>query len=92
MQDVVPAIVYMLCFITSSGCALLLGRSYRQTRARLLFWSSLCFLLLAANNLVLVLDLLVIPESDLRLGRLLLSLAAVATLLFGFIWDMEEER
>ena len=92
MQDVFPAIVYMLCFITSSGCALLLGRSYRQTRARLLFWSSLCFLLLAANNLVLVLDLLVIPESDLRLGRLLLSLAAVATLLFGFIWDMEEER
>ena len=92
MQDVFPAIVYMLCFITSSGCARLLGRSYRQTRARLLFWSSLCFLLLAANNLVLVLDLLVIPESDLRLGRLLLSLAAVATLLFGFIWDMEEER
>jgi hypothetical protein len=69
----------------------MLGRSFHRTRARLLFWSALCFLLLAANNLMLVLDLLVFPDSvDLTLPRGLLSLAAVVTLLFGFIWDAEE--
>ena len=92
MHDLFPTIVYLLCFLTSSACAWLLGRSYRRTGARLLLWSSLCFLFLAANNLVLVLDLLVVPDTDLRLVRLLFALAAVATLLFGFIWDLEEER
>jgi hypothetical protein len=38
-----------------------------------------------------VLDLLVFTEVNLRIGRLLLSLAAVSVLLFGFIWDLEEE-
>ena len=92
MHDLFPAVVYLLCFLTSSACAWLLGRSYRRTGARLLLWSGLCFFFLAANNLVLVIDLLVVPDLDLRLGRLLLALAAVGTLLFGFIWDLEEER
>ena len=92
MQNFFPAIVYVLCFLTSTACAWLLGRSYRRTGARLLLWSSLCFFFLAANNLVLVLDLLIVRDLDLRVGRLLLALAALATLLFGFIWDLEEER
>lgn len=92
MQDLFPAIVYLLCFLTSSACAWLLGRSYARTRARLLLWSSLCFLFLAGNNLLLVVDLLVLPAVDLRLGRLLLALAAVSILLFGFVWDLEEDR
>jgi hypothetical protein len=85
-----PAAVYLLCFLTSAACALLLARNFRRTRARLLMWSALCFLLLAANNFVVVLDLLVLPEADFRLSRLLLSLAAVSVLLFGFIWDLED--
>lgn len=91
VQDFFPAAVYVLCFLTSSACAWLLGRSYLKTRTRLLLWSSVCFLLLAGNNLLLVLDLLVIPDVNLRIGRLLLSLAAVSVLLFGFIWDLEED-
>lgn len=91
MQELFPAIVYFLCFATSSACAWLLGRSYRSGGARLLLWSGLCFLFLAANNLLLLFDLLIVRDVDLRLGRLLLSLAAVGILLFGFIWDMEEE-
>ena len=91
MQELFPAIVYLLCFATSSACAWLLGRSYRRTGARLLLWSALCFLFLSGNNLVLVADLIVFPQVDLRLARLLLALAAVAILLFGFIWDLEEE-
>jgi hypothetical protein len=91
VNDLLAAAVYLLCFMTSSACALLLGRSYARTRARLLLWSSLCFLFLALNNLVLVLDLLILPQLDLRLWRLLLSLAGITVLLFGFIWDLEEE-
>ena len=84
-----PAAVYLLCFVTSSACALLLGRNYRRTGARLLLWSALCFTLLALNNLVVVFDLLLLPDRDFRLARLLLSLGAVGVLLFGFIWDRE---
>jgi hypothetical protein len=85
-----PATVYLLCFLTSSACAVLLGRSFRRTGMRLLFWSALCFLLLAANNLLVIVDLLVLQDRDFGLPRALLALAAVSVLLFGFIWDREE--
>ena len=91
MPELFPATVYFLCFATSTACAFLLARSYRRTAARLLLWSALCFLFLAMNNLVVIVDLLIVPESDFRILRLLLSLAAVGVLLFGFIWDLEEE-
>jgi hypothetical protein len=88
---VLPAAVYLLCFLTSSACTFLLYRSYARTGTRLLLWSMLCFLLLAANNLMVVVDLLIIPEADFQIVRLLLSLGAVSVLLFGFIWDLEAE-
>lgn len=91
MEQTFPGIVYVLCFLTSAACAWLLGRSYMRSRARLLLWSSACFVLLAGNNLLLILDLLVLPDVNLRIGRLLFSLAAVSVLLFGFIWDLEED-
>jgi uncharacterized protein DUF5985 len=91
MTDIFPTIVYVLCFLTSAACAWLLGRSYFATGTRLLLWSSVCFVFLAANNLVLVLDLVVWPELDLRLPRLLLALAAVASLVWGFVWEVGEE-
>jgi hypothetical protein len=84
-----PAAVYLLCFVTSSACALLLARNYRRSGARLLLWSALCFGLLALNNFVVIVDLLVLPDRDFRLARLLLALGAVGVLLFGFIWDRE---
>jgi len=92
MADFFPTLVYALCFATSSLCAWLLFRSYRKSSARLLMWSAACFILLAANNLVVILDMLVIPSIDFRIYRLTLSLGAVLTLLFGFIWDLERDR
>lgn len=90
MTDHFPAAVYTLCFLTSGACALLLARSYWRSGARLLLWSALCFALLAANNFVVILDLLVMSDVDFRLGRDFLSLAALGVLLFGFIWDRED--
>lgn len=81
--------VYALCFITSAACGLLLARNYLRTGVRLLLWSSLCFGLLAANNLTVVLDLLVLEGSDLQIPRLAFSFSAVLVLLFGFIWDLD---
>lgn len=91
MNEYFASIVYILCFMTSAACALLLGRGYRRTRVGFLLWSSICFGLLAANNLVLVLDLVVFPELDLRIIRLIFSLSAVTSLIWGFIWDFDEE-
>ena len=78
--------VYVLCLITSILCAGLLARAYGRTREGLLFWSGLCFGLLAINNLIVVLDMLVFRESDLTFWRDATSLAAVSVLLYGFIW------
>lgn len=90
MPPAFPAAVYFLCFLTSGACAFLLARNYRRTGTRLLMWSALCFGLLALNNVVVFLDALVVPDVDLALARLGLSLAAVSVLLFGFIWDLNE--
>lgn len=91
MPELFPVTVYLLCFATGAACALLLARSYVASRARLLFWSSICFLFLAANNLVVVVDMLLIPDTSFRIFRLLLALCAVSVLLFGFIWDLERD-
>jgi hypothetical protein len=81
--------VYLLCLLTSAICAWLLMRSYVRHRTRMLLWSSACFGLLAVNNLIMVLDILVFPETDLSIYRTIASLAAVATLLYGFIWEID---
>jgi heme/copper-type cytochrome/quinol oxidase subunit 4 len=92
MSDLFPTLVYVLCFLTSSACAFLLARNYSRTRARLLLWSALCFVLLAFNNLTVILDLLVLPDLNLQILRLVFALAAACVLLFGLIWDLEERR
>ncbi|HEV7137592.1 MAG TPA: DUF5985 family protein [Steroidobacteraceae bacterium] len=91
MTELFAAIIYLLCFLTSAACAWMLARSYSRNGTSLLLWSSISFSFLAANNLALVLDLVVWPDVDLRLARLLLSLAAAASLIWGFVWQVEEE-
>jgi hypothetical protein len=82
-----PEAVYLLCAATSATCAVLLLRGYRRQRTRLLLWSSLCFVLLALNNALLFIDLIVAPSVDLSLWRGATALAGVSVLLFGLIWE-----
>jgi hypothetical protein len=84
-------VVYLLCFLAASLCAIMLGRHFHRTRNGLLFWSTLCFSMLALNNLLLVLDLVFLPRLDLAILRGVISLSAILTLLFGFIWNGEGE-
>ncbi len=80
--------VYILCALTSTLCALLLYRGYRANRTRLLFWASLAFLLLAINNVVLYVDLVILPvRPDLFWYRTGVALAAMLLLLFGLVWE-----
>lgn len=79
--------IYFLCAITAFACFALLFRSWRRTRARLLFWSALCFAGLSVNNALLVADKLFLPNVDLLVLRLMASLAAVLLLLFGLVWE-----
>lgn len=81
------SVVYALCALTSGLCAVLLLRAYGASRARLLLWSSLSFIGLACNNLLLFLDLVVFPTADLLLYRSLMAALSVMVLLLGLIWD-----
>lgn len=81
--------VYVLCALTSLACAVLLLRGYARSRVSLLLWSSLCFVGLAVNNVLLVVDLVVLPERDLLPLRNLSALVALCLLVFGLVWDSE---
>lgn len=78
-------IVYLLCLLTSLSCCLLLIRNYRRSRNKVLLWTAACFVLLAVDNLLVVLDLILLPNIDLILLRLLATLLAVSTLIIGFV-------
>jgi hypothetical protein len=79
-------ILYLLCTATAIVCCLLLLRGWRQSGARLLFWSALCFATLALENFLLFLDLVVLPAADLSPVRVAMGLMAVIFLLYGLIW------
>ena len=80
-------VVYIMCGLTSLFCAVLLVRSFRRQRSRLLMWASLSFVGLAASNAVLVVDLMIVPEVDLLAVRVTLAAVAMLLLLIGLIWE-----
>lgn len=84
-----PAIVYGLCLLTSALCAGLLVRSYLRSRQPLLLWSAGCFILLAANNILVVLDMVVLRDIDFSLARQVTALLAVGVLIYGFVWELD---
>jgi hypothetical protein len=77
--------VYVLCTLTSCICAALLFRAYRANKTGLLFWSSICFIGLALNNALLLVDLYFVPDTDLFLLRTGVAIAGVSALIYGLI-------
>lgn len=83
-----PELVYVLCALTSVLCAGLLLRSYFSNKSRLLLWSTLCFVGLAINNVLLFIDLVLTgPDLDLRFFRSGSALVAMALLTIGLVWE-----
>ena len=80
-------IVYVLCALTSLACAVLLLRGYRRSGVRLLLWSGLCFVGLFLNNLLIVVDVRLVPETDLSAWRSLPALAGLVLLVYGRVWE-----
>jgi hypothetical protein len=79
--------IYLLCALTSVTCTLLLIRSWRGQRERLLLWSAACFAALAVSNCILFIDLVLYPEADLLMLRSVATLAGVSCLMVGLIWE-----
>jgi hypothetical protein len=86
-EDLLPHLVYGLCALTSLVCAILVLRSYRRARTRLLFVVALAFVGLAVNNLLMVVDLLLGTLADLSVLRSAIALATMAALLVMLIWE-----
>lgn len=84
----IAAVVYVLCFVTSAASATLLSVMYSVHRTHLLRCSSVCLGGLAANNALLLFDLVMTPPPALLLTRAAVAAAATLTLLIGLIWDL----
>jgi hydrogenase/urease accessory protein HupE len=82
-------LVYGLCALAAAICGTLLFRGYRRTRFPLLLWSALCFLGLTVTNVLLVVDKLMVPETDLTILRLTITLGALLVFLAALIFEGE---
>ncbi len=79
--------IYVLSAATCLLCAVLLLRTYSQRHVRLLLWSGLCFIGLMLENVMMYVDVVMVPEVDLALWRKLPGLIALVLLLCGLVWE-----
>lgn len=85
--------VYILCALTSCVCAALLLNNYRRTGLRLLFWSGACFVCLGIGNVILFIDLVLLPKTiDLSVWRNTAALIGLMLLIYGLVWDSERNN
>ena len=84
-----PLLVYLLCVATCATCTFLMTRAWRRTGTRLLFWCALCFFFLTINGILVVIDVIPTPETNLLGYRQIASLAAVTALIHGFMWEIK---
>ena len=81
------AVVYISCAATCLLCAVMLFRGYRRSGVRLLFWSSLCFVGLMLDNVLLYADNFVVPDVSLVVWRKVPGFVSLALLVFGLVWE-----
>lgn len=81
----IETIVYLFCAIVTIGCAVLLLKSYFQTRSKLVFWGAIFFICFALSNVLLFFDLGIMPAVNLSPYRDGLTLAGLVAMVFGLI-------
>ena len=79
--------IYVLCAATSLLAAVMLFRQYVKSRTRLLLWSLSSFAVLAVNNVLVYVDLVVYTGVDLSLSRSAAGAVAMTIMLTGLIWE-----
>lgn len=82
-------IVNILGSLTAGLCALLLLRAYSRVRQRLLLWSGLCFGGLMLSNVLVVVDLAIVPEFSMYVWRLAVAALSLLLLLYGLIFESD---
>jgi hypothetical protein len=65
----------------------MLFRGYFRSRVRLLFWAGLCFVGLMIDNIIIFVDVVVVPDVSLAVVRKLPGLLALVLLIFGLVWE-----
>ena len=91
MADLLRISIYVLCAATSAVCAIMLLRGYMRSHARFLLWSSLCFIALFINNLLLMIDRVVVPDRTFLAPewRTAAAVVGLSLLVYGLVWDAE---
>jgi hypothetical protein len=79
--------IYLLCAATSLVAAGMLLRQYWRRRTKLLLWSSVGFVGLSINNVLVYFDLVLVAGVDLSLVRTAVGAAAMLMLVYGLIWE-----
>lgn len=85
----IAMLVYILCAATSGLCAFLLLRHHQRSRTPLLLWSGIAFVCFALSNVLLFIDLVLTPNTDLSLYRNLVNLLGITLLLYGLIFKTD---
>lgn len=77
--------IYLLCAATSLLAGFMLLRYYNRSRTPLLLWSCIGFAGLAVNNVLVYLDLVLLPQVDLALARTVAGAVGMLALVYGLI-------
>ena len=85
----IASVVYILCTLTSGACAILLARAYVRLHVRLLFWSAICFAGLCLNNAMLFADIVLLPNVDLSIWRLVPAFLGLCALCYGLVLETD---
>lgn len=83
-------IVNTLGTLTVGLCAVLLLRGYARVRKQLLLWCGLCFTGLTISNLLLIIDLYLVPDVSLYTMRLTMASVSMLAMLYGLIFKSEQ--
>ncbi len=79
--------VYILGALSSVLCAALLLRQFMASGSKLLLWSALCFLGLTVTNILVFVDLVIVPDVDLHVLRWSITAASLTVLVVGLVWE-----
>lgn len=85
---IAPTLVYLLCAAASVLCATVLLLKYARSHVNLLFWSGICFAGFAVGNVLLFVDLVVLPQGiNLIVIRTVPTLFGLCCLLWGLVME-----
>ena len=83
------AAVCFLCFASSALCAYLLSNAFKRAEGAPAALERLVFLFPGIEQLIGFVDIILLPDLNLIPFRSITALAAMAILLYGFIWEIE---